>query len=246
MLPDLQNESKSDQTTADEVFSFSSFRAKLEQKSASSKLVVVNLDEHNKQQRDKKRQDLKKKSEASTFLHSYHDVVIAESIAEAGKRDVDVDVDVNGGSQTVSLQEVREEGGESAHNVVPLKPTPTPTPPTEDMGDDTDGRAAADVDCPSDEELQEVEPEEIDEEELAERVKALDVCLPSESGNEGSSTEEQDKLSMKTTMAPDSFLENHVLETFDITEIPEDKHLLAPPERKYMNMFSCCRENDWE
>ncbi len=66
-IPSLEPIDKCDQ------FDFKAFRAMLEQKSnKAAEKVVVNLDDHYRQQRKKKRQDLEKKSEAQSMMHSYH------------------------------------------------------------------------------------------------------------------------------------------------------------------------------
>jgi hypothetical protein len=78
-----------------EQFDFSDFRAMLEQKSEkTSEKVVVNLDDHYRQQRDKKRQDLKNKSEAETYRRSYHARKISKS-AESLNEQLDDDSNVD-------------------------------------------------------------------------------------------------------------------------------------------------------
>ena len=55
-----------------EQFNFRAFRAKLEQKSGRAPgKVVVNLDDHYKKQRDKKRHDLEKKRETQIYMNLY-------------------------------------------------------------------------------------------------------------------------------------------------------------------------------
>ena len=77
-----------------EQFDFSDFRAMLEQKSEkTSEKIVVNLDDHYRQQRDKKRQDLKNKSEAETYRRSYHARKISKSAESLNELDDDSNVD---------------------------------------------------------------------------------------------------------------------------------------------------------
>lgn len=61
-------EEQEEEEQQDEEFDLKSFRAKLEQNTSQ---IVVNLDDHFKQQRIKKLLDLKKKTEAANFLQSY-------------------------------------------------------------------------------------------------------------------------------------------------------------------------------
>ena len=85
----------SDPGNQSEQFDVSAFRAMLEQKSEkTSEKVVVNLDDYYRQQRDKKRQDLKKKSEAATYMRSYHARKTAKS-AESLNEQLDDDSNVD-------------------------------------------------------------------------------------------------------------------------------------------------------
>ena len=84
----------SDPGNQSEQFDVSAFRAMLEQKSEkTSEKVVVNLDDHYRQQRDKKRQDLKNKSEAETYRRSYHARKISKSAESLNELDDDSNVD---------------------------------------------------------------------------------------------------------------------------------------------------------
>ena len=103
---------------AEKAFNFSSMRASLEQKAASGKKVVVDLNEYYKQQGDAKRKDQRNRNEAETNLRSFHTVTVPEPDSSFPHES---DADASGNNKTDAIEINTDEPPRKVQPVLLLK-----------------------------------------------------------------------------------------------------------------------------